>query len=207
MKNIEDEAIHNCILPINGTISELINVPEENGVCIDVSIHSTNRVLFLEKSTMLLDNFLRAWSKCLEITSGFKRTLIICVRSHSIEEPCLELLKKHGIKDYFFHGSSFLDIFNIKTQLPDRAKFAYRYSEYEGIEDLLRNPEIYDWILIDSLKGQNLLDSSLYNWANKNGIQICVKSPELNGLKFNPDFFQKIDKYKNITLLIPFSYS
>ena len=131
---------------------------------------------------------------------------MICVHSHSIEESCFELLEKHQITDYFFEGSSFLDIYDRRTQTPDRAKFAYRFSEYEGIEDLLRNPELYDWLLIDSLTGSNLLNDTLYEWSKKNGIRICVKAPALHGMPYDAKFFQKFYKYDDITLLFPQSY-
>ena len=196
---------HHWIVPIDGLISDLLNLPEDCGVCIDVSIHSTNRVLFLEKSALDLDTFLHAWAKCLETTAElpYKRTLAIRVQSRGVETPCLELLEKHGIKDYFFVESSFLDVFDIRTQNPDCAKFAYRYSEYEGIEDLLRNPELYDWLFIDSLTGQTLLTRELYEWAGRKGIRICVQSPILHGLPYNHAFFQNLEQYNQITVLSP----
>lgn len=131
---------------------------------------------------------------------------MIRVRSHSIEEECIKLLEKYGITDYFFEGSSFLDVFNVRTHSPDSAKFAYRLSEYEGIENLLRNPELYDWLLIDSLTGKNILNWSLYSWAKQNGISICVKAPALNDLPYKSTFFQKCEKYDNITMFVPVSY-
>ena len=199
---------HSWIAPINGLISDLLNLPEEFGACVDVSIHSTNRTLFLEKSAMDFDMFLRAWSKCLETTVDSpdppnKRTLMIRVKAHPIEEACLELLEKHGIVDYFFEGSSFLDVFDIRSSTPDRAKFAYRISEYEGIEDLLRNPELYDWLFVDSLMGGNLLTPALYNWAIQQGMHICVGSPALQNFPYNPAFFQALNQYPKVTLLSP----
>lgn len=207
MEEYDDRVIHHCIVPIHGSIGDLMDLPENCGVCINVIIHSTNRVLFLEKSGIELDLFLRAWSKCLEtVVFPYRRTLMIRVCCHSIEEPCLKLLEKHGITDYFFEGSRFLDIFEIKTQMPDLAKFAYRFSEYEGLENLNPNPELYDWLFIDSLTGVNIINPTIYNWATKNGIQICVVAPALHDLPYKAEFFQALKQYNQITLLLPLSY-
>lgn len=210
METADKEPIHHYIVPINGLISELIELPDNCGVCVEVSQNICNRVLFLNKSALDFETFLRAWSKCLNqgqsILNENKRYLAICVRSHSIEEECLLLLEKYRIADYFFDGSSFPDVFHLRSHKLERAKFAYRISEYEGTDNLLLNPELYDWILIDSFTGANLLETPLYEWSKKNGIQICVKTPELNGLKYNREFFEKLEKYKNISLLVPLSH-
>lgn len=197
------------ITPVT-SLAELQAVPLENGVLVSVfHIHNpfnpTNdksRDLFVfSNSCCTLDYLLRLWKQI-----GFQSKmgpLFLDIQSRQIESDCLKLLQKYDIIDYVFVGSAIPDIFEYRGQFADTAKFAYRISEYEGIENLLRHPELYDWLYIDSLTGRFLLTPDLYDWALTREIKICVVSPLVHELPYNPGFFHELDQYVHISLITP----
>lgn len=192
------------------SLEEWKNTPHENGVLLSVfHIHNpynstTNKetdLFVFPKACFSFDFFLKLWKPQAENTN---RLLMLDIQTKQIEADCLELLAKYDITHYVFVNSAFPDIFECRGQYAAAAKFAYRISEYEGIENLLRNPELYDWLFIDSLTGRFLLTPDLYDWALRREIQICVVSPLIHLLPYDPAFFNELDQYVHIHLVSPY---
>ena len=114
-------------------------------------------------------------------------TMILNVKSERIEFKVLELLQNYGIHKYFFLDSSFPMIYTLANN--GERNIALRFSEFEGIDTLVKMQGKVDWIWVDCFT-RLPIDTDLFLQFKKMGFKLCLVSPELQGR--NTD----IEKYK-----------
>lgn len=164
------------------TIEQLKSVPEDYGIEIDIRSDGDRLILHH-------DPFDRGES-FEEFLNHFKQSFIVLnVKAEGIEAAILELLKKHGIKNYFFLDLSLP--FLIKYAKKGEKNIAVRFSEYEPLEFVLKFKGLVDWVWVDCFTSLPLTDEN-YS-ALKENFKICLVSPELQG---HP--VERIEEFKSI---------
>ena len=124
------------------TVKELINIPTKFGIEIDLRDYKGEIILNHEpfEKGDFLEDFLSNYQH---------NTLILNIKSESIEYKILDLLKKYNIINYFFLDSSFPMIFKfMEMKIKD---FAIRVSEFEDINTAVRCAGLSNWVWIDCL--------------------------------------------------------
>lgn len=162
------------------TIDELKQIPTEYGVELDLRDFGDRLILQHDpfKDGEDFEEYLRHYKH---------GTMILNIKSERIEHKVLELIKKYGIKKYFFLDSSFPMIYLLSK---NREKnIALRFSEFEGIDTILAMTGKVKWVWVDCFTKLNFT-ADYYKLLKKSGFKFCLVSPELQGR------FEKIDDYK-----------
>lgn len=147
---------------------QLQQVPPIFGVEVDVRENQNTGKL------MLVHDPFQQGQDLQEYLQHFQHsTLILNIKSERIEPYCLQVMKEHGIKDFFFLDSSFPMM--VALSRGGVASFATRLSEYEPL------PEIgSEWVWVDCFSSCTLT-KNVYEALRKKQKKICVVSPELQG--------------------------
>lgn len=153
------------------TIDDLKKVPEQYGIESDIRDYGDKIVLNHDpfKRGEDLEQFLGHYNHS---------TMILNIKSESIEFRVLELIQKHNISDYFFLDSSFPMIYQL-SQLGEK-NIAIRYSEFETIETVLAMKGRADWVWVDCFSRLPLNHESCRILKDAD-FKICLVSPELQG--------------------------
>ena len=153
------------------TTKELIKVPTEYGVEVDVRDHKDNLILQHDpfKDGELFESYLQLYNHGI---------LIINIKSERIEYAVLELLKKYHIQNYFFLDSSFPMIHSLITQ--GEKNIAIRYSEYESIETVVNMKNMVSWVWVDCFTHLPL-NNEIYKRLKETKLKLCLVSPDLLG--------------------------
>ena len=104
--------------------------------------------------------------------------MILNIKSERIELQILELLKKYGVKKYFFLDSSFPMIYLLSRQ--GEKNLALRISEYEGMDTARNMAGLLDWIWVDCFT-KIPIGKPEYDELRRLGYKLCFVSPELQG--------------------------
>lgn len=118
-------------------------------------------------------------------------TMILNIKSERIEHKVLDLIKKYGVKDYFFLDSSFPMI----KILSDMGEYniALRFSELEGMDTIRNMAGKANWVWVDCFTRLPITRES-YCEIKQLGYKLCMVSPELEGQP------EKIEEYRDILL-------
>jgi len=155
-------------------IDELEKISSQFGVEVDIrDCHKTNKLILAHDPFVTGDSFEEYLKKYLN------ETLILNIKSERVELLCLELLKKYGIKKYFFLDSSFPMIYLLNTKY-DTNKIASRFSEFEILDLTINIKDFIEWIWIDCFT-KLLLDKNIMEKIRMMRKKICIVSPELQG--------------------------
>jgi hypothetical protein len=151
------------------TIEELRSTPREYGVEIDLRESGNNIILQHDafKGGILLDEYLENYSHGL---------MILNIKSERIEHKALELLRKHGIKDYFFLDSSFPMIHLLSSE--GEKNLAIRFSEFEGLDTVMAMKGKASWVWVDCFT-KLPINKEIYRKLKDSGFKLCLVSPEL----------------------------
>ena len=166
------------------TIDELQTLDRKFGAEIDVRYHQNDLILHhdpfqhhLEPQPQRLDSFLEQY----DLTGP----LILNIKTEGIEQQCIELMKRHHIKQWFFLDLS-MPYFvryavsaaagNIESFGPDN--LATRFSEYEAIEYCMSFKNKAQWLWVDYFTHYPISET-LYKQLSF--FNICLVSPELQG--------------------------
>ena len=153
------------------TLNELISTPEKYGIEVDVRSYGNKLVIhhdpFIEGES--LEDWLEAYQH---------GTLILNVKDEGLEARLIELMKTHGIADYFFLDQSFP--FLIKWSNAGERRCAVRVSEFETIETALTLAGKVDWVWVDCFTHFPLSQQDAQKLKNA-GFMLCLVSPELQG--------------------------
>lgn len=150
--------------------SELENIPHRYGVELDLRDDLNGRI-YIEHNPFTdgedFENYLKNYSH---------GTMILNIKSERIEEKVLELVKKYGVKSYFFLDSSFPMIYSLSSS--GIRDFALRFSEFEGPDTLVSMQGKVGWVWVDCFTRMPL-DKEIYSRIKEMGYRICIVSPEL----------------------------
>ncbi len=153
------------------TLAALRELPREFGVEIDLRDHG-NR-LILEHDPFTDGEDFEPYAA--EYRHG---TMILNVKSERIEHRCLEVLEKHGIKNYFFLDSSF-PMINLLAR-DGNPNSALRFSEFEGLDTIMNMRGRVDWVWVDCFT-RLPITPEIRDTLKDAGFKICLVSPELQG--------------------------
>lgn len=153
------------------TLAELRSSPTEYGVEVDIRSYAGD--LVIHHDPFIKGESFEAWLA--EYRHG---TLILNVKEEGLEARLIELMKQHGIGDYFFLDQSFP--FLVKWARLGERRCAVRVSEYESVETALSLAGKVDWVWVDCFTRFPLQydDSARLKSA---GFRLCLVSPELQG--------------------------
>ncbi|SDA10179.1 hypothetical protein SAMN02910447_00077 [Ruminococcus sp. YE71] len=171
--------------------SALKDISEELGAEIDLRDDLNGRI-YLEhdpfKGGEDLEEYLRSYHHGL---------LILNIKSERIEWKALELVKKAGVKDYFFLDSTFPMIALLAQN--GISDIALRFSEYEGIDTIRNMAGKVRWIWADCFT-KCALTAENFAEFKKLGYNVCIVSPELQG---RPEDIESDAKYLQEQNIIP----
>jgi hypothetical protein len=168
------------------TIEELEQVPEQNGIELDIRYHEDQLILHhdpfnhhAQKAESFVD-LLKKWRH--------KGPMILNIKTEGIEKKCIDLMNQYKIKSWFFLDLS-MPYFVIYSNIaknneiegfsPDN--LAVRFSEYEPLEYALSFATKAKWIWVDCFTRMPL-DQYSYDKIKQAGFKICIVSPELQKL-------------------------
>lgn len=140
---------------------------------VEVDIRSMGERLIIHHDPFVNGEDFRDW-----IAAYRHGTLILNVKEEGLESRLIELMRSHGIEDYFFLDQSFP--FLIKWAKLGERRCAVRVSEYESIETALTLAGKVDWVWVDCFT-QFPLSAEDASRLKQAGFKLCLVSPELQG--------------------------
>ena len=162
--------MHKILHRIN-TIDSLKQTPRAFGV--EVDIRSNNNNLIMHHDPFEEGELFEKWIEFFD-----HGTLILNVKEEGLEEPLLDLMKKHNINNFFFLDQSFPFLW--KTVSRGESRCAVRVSEYEDINTALLLEGLIDWVWVDCFTHFPLSKKKAEQLQNA-GFKLCIVSPELQG--------------------------
>ncbi len=153
------------------TIEELKATPFEYGV--EVDIRSDNGKLVIHHDPFTAGDNFEEW-----IQHYQHGTLILNIKEEGLEARLIDLMKQHGITDYFFLDQSFP--FLIKRSNLGEQRCAVRVSEFESIDTALTLAGKVDWVWVDCFTKFPLTGQDARRLQDA-GFKLCLVSPELQG--------------------------
>lgn len=161
----------NFISHRRNTIEELKTTPTEYGV--EVDIRSDNGKLVIHHDPFAAGDNFEEWIKHYQ-----HGTLILNVKEEGLEARLIDLMKQHGIDDYFFLDQSFP--FLIKWSKLGERHCAVRVSEFESVHTALTLAGKIDWVWVDCFTKFPLSGEDAQRLQDA-GFKLCLVSPELQG--------------------------
>lgn len=152
------------------TIAQLCDVPPEYGVEID--LRDRGERLILQHDPFSDGEDFETW-----LTHYRHGLLILNIKSERIEPRVLDLITRHGVKDYFFLDCSF-PMTRAMVKQGER-RIAVRFSESEPIESCLALAGQVKWVWVDCFTKMPLTPDSYHRL--KQHFHLCAVSPELQG--------------------------
>lgn len=173
------------------TIAELSQTPSQFG--IEVDIRSWGETLTIHHDPFVKGEDFSEWLKHYQHS-----LLILNVKEEGLEARLIELMKKHGIENYFFLDQSFP--FLVKWAKLGEKRLAVRVSEYESIDTALSLKDKVNWIWVDCFT-RFPLNANTAKQLNEANFKVCLVSPELQGRNAELEIpvLQKLLKAENIT--------
>lgn len=173
------------------TINNLIQIPKEYGVEIDIRSYKDKLILHH-------DPFVEGEEFDLWLKNFHHETLILNIKEEGLEDKILFFLEKFGIKKYFFLDQSFpFLIRNVRKGIPNSA---LRISNYESIETLMNLSGKVNWVWVDIFNSFPISVAE-YNIIKKLNYKLCYVSPELQG--FNKSEILELKKFIYQNNIIP----
>jgi len=153
------------------TSAGLAQTPVNYGIEVDIRSHG-DRLIIHHDPYVPGEDFLD-W-----IAAYRHGTLILNIKEEGLEARLIEVMKHHGIEDYFFLDQSFP--FLVKWSKLGERRCAVRVSEFESIETALTLGGKVEWVWVDCFTRFPLFgrDASRLKEA---GFKLCLVSPELQG--------------------------
>lgn len=154
------------------TLEELKKLPQQYGVELDLR-DNLNGQIYIQHNPFETGEDFEEYLKMYH-----HGTMILNVKSERIEHKILEMIKKYGVKGYFFLDSTF-PMIKLLSDNGER-NIAVRYSEYEGIDTLKAMSGKVDWVWVDTFT-RLPMNNELYTVIHRLGYKVCLVSPELQG--------------------------
>ena len=154
------------------TVQELLNVPKDFGVEVDV--RERNNALILQHEPFADGESLEDYLK------GFGHKFIVFdIKTEGIEFRVIELAERFGIRDYFLLGVSATIVKKLMNR--EFKKFAVRFSDMESVETANKWAGRAEWVWSDIFRDFALEEQSASDL--KKNFKICSISPEIIGLR------------------------
>jgi hypothetical protein len=153
------------------TLAELMAVPARYG--IEVDIRSRGDRLVIHHDPFVEGEDFAAW-----IAAYRHGTLILNVKEDGLEPRLLELMRRHGVEDFFFLDQALPTL--VRMTMGGEPRCAVRVSEYESVETALRFAGKARWIWVDCFSRFPLSPDESARLAAA-GFELCLVSPELQG--------------------------
>ena len=152
-------------------IAELAATPLSLG--IEVDIRSFGDRLVTHHDPFVEGDAFEEW-----LGSYRHGTLILNVKEEGLEDRLLDLMRRHGIDDFFFLDQSFP--FLVRTARRGESRCAVRVSEFESVDTALGLGGMVDWVWVDCFSRFPLNRESA-DRLRAAGFKLCLVSPELQG--------------------------
>lgn len=150
------------------TVEALKTVPEAMGIELDLRDRE-NRLILQHDPFSPGEDFET-------LLKHYRQALMILnIKSEGIEDETLRLIRKYGVKDYFFLDLSFPSLIRLAGK--GESKIAVRYSEHEPPEACLALAGKVEWVWMDCFTRLPLTREA-YGLLKKH-FKICAVSPEL----------------------------
>ena len=137
---------------------------------VEIDLRTKSDALILAHDAFVQGEIFEDW---LSVWRG--QPLILNVKEDALEEKILEVLKQHGVTDFFFLDQSYPSIRRVISM--GITKVATRVSDYEDLATALKSGS--DWVWLDSFSGswEYLMEATMA--IEGNGQKSCLVSPEL----------------------------
>jgi len=174
------------------TIDELNNIDNIYGIELD--LRDKDNDIIIQHDPFINNGILfEEYIKYID-----NRDMILNIKSERIEEKILKILNNNNYKgSYFFLDSSFPMIYNLSNK--GEQNIALRYSEYEGIDTLVKMKNKVKWIWVDVFTTLPLSYEICKKIKDMN-YNICLVSPELQGREDDIEKYAKIIKQDNLII-------
>lgn len=175
------------IMHRRNTLAELEATPAFCGAEMD--IRTWNGELIVQHEPFAKGPFFAEW-----LDHFHHGTLILNVKEEGLEEKILELVRKRGVRNFFFLDQSFP--FLLKTARAGERRCAVRVSEYESMETAMRLAPLIDWVWVDCFT-RFPLEAGQAEALQAAGLKLCLVSPELEGFgrEAVPAMRRKLEKF------------
>lgn len=169
------------------SVEDLENIPEDDGVEIDVrSIKGIPYLShFIEKDGVLFDEWIKHYH--------LKGTLVLNVKEEGLESILIEILNKYHVYNYVFLDEPFWYLLCASRKFNNK-NFAIRVSKFESVETALKARELSDWVWYDYFDDYVNPDD-LKTLINA-GFKVIMPSPELVGSNAGYDDILHSNKIK-----------
>jgi hypothetical protein len=149
--------------------TELTNINPKYGVELD--LRDFNGLIHIEHEPFCVGESFEDYA-----ANYHHGVMILNIKCDGIEHRVLEIVKRHGITNYFFLDSAFPTI----KLLSDRGEhnLAIRFSEFEGMDTIRAMKGRVGWVWVDCFTIFPM-DKTIYDEIKQLGYKICIVSPEL----------------------------
>lgn len=141
---------------------------------VEIDLRSNNGKIILEHDPFSEGEIFENWLQCFH-----HGTIILNIKEEGLEDMTVDILKRRNVHDYFFLDQSFPFLVNKNKTI--NKKTAVRYSEFEDIETVKKVRNLISWIWIDCFTKYPSSDLEILKYFQKEGIRLCLVSPELQG--------------------------
>lgn len=154
------------------TIDQLHQVPRSRGVEVDLRTWKSDIIVThdLYVNSVMFEDWIRHYKH---------RVLILNVKEEGIEDKILELLRNHGVGNFFFLDQSFP--FLVRLLRNGDRRTALRVSDFESAETAIRMPYRPEWIWVDCFTGDWSFAPKCLPHLHNLGFKCCLVAPELHG--------------------------
>lgn len=153
------------------TVKDMKGLPGGLGAEIDVRDHRDALVA-------AHDPFIGGESFEEVLSAAWQRPLIINMKCEGIETAVISTLAKYNIENYFLLDCTFPAI--VKLCSRGFTKIALRFSEFEGLDTLVKMQGKAKWVWADCFTKQPFSFSNFMG-IKKLGYKICLVSPDILG--------------------------
>lgn len=164
------------------TVDDLSKVPKEFGIEVDLR-DNDNDIIIQHDPFEQGENF-KTFLKYYD-----HDFIVLNIKTDGIEFRVLDLLKLHGITNYFFLDVAFPSI--IKLIKFGEKNIALRFSEFESLENIKIIGKKVNWVWADCFT-KIPFNKKFYDVVKDYNLKVCFVSPELQNQE------EKINQYINI---------
>ena len=131
---------------------------------VEVDLRSDKKNIYLHHDPFNKGELFKDWIK------NYKHKLIVLnVKEEGLEDSILRILRKHKIRNFFFHDQTFSSL--IKNM--SKTKVSIRYSEYEGLKKTEYLFKKIKWLWIDNFN-EISLEKKFYLYLKKKRLKFVL---------------------------------